>query len=430
MKLNKINQKQLRIYGTLLAFAFLFISLMFVSGLTITNFKDEGNSTNITFYNNSNQTLFLEINRWANVSEAFLNITGLRQYPETNTFNNSLTIENLTIFNNQNLTRYLNISRYSNFESAYMNLSGYSSRNLYPNEIYNLSDDGLLAIRGITQNETYIWVLASGNIYKYYKNLTYTGENWGVGISNTYGITQNETYMWVVGFAFPDNVLRKYYINGTYTGDSITLENPSSPRGVTQNGTYLWIADLYGGVYKYYMNGTYTGETWNAITRAWGITTYENYIYIGDLDTKNIHKYYMNGTYTGINFSLQNASFQLLGLSLYDNIFLAGGGQIINEYPTITSINNITISINNINIWNYSGTFNQTNNKTNDFSSILNNALNNGTCSGGTLEGDNCIIPFVFHSDTTGILGYSDVGLTTTYPSNMVLYERVTCLTI
>ena len=74
----KPNKKQVKLYGTILAFAFICISLSFVLGLTVTNFKGENNSTNTTFLNNSNSTFTLEINRYANVTDARLNITGLR----------------------------------------------------------------------------------------------------------------------------------------------------------------------------------------------------------------------------------------------------------------------------------------------------------------------------------------------------------------
>ena len=79
-------------------------------------------------------------------------------------------------------------------------------------------------------------------------------------------------------------------------------------------------------------------------------------------------------------------------------------------FPSNTSIN-----INNTNIWNHTGEFNQTfsPNKTLDFSSTLNTALNDGACdcSDCTLSGTNCTIPFLFHSDTSGILEYSDISI-------------------
>ncbi len=41
------------------------------------------------------------------------------------TFSNLLTSENLTFTGDENITRYLDIPRYANVTSAYLNLSGY-----------------------------------------------------------------------------------------------------------------------------------------------------------------------------------------------------------------------------------------------------------------------------------------------------------------
>lgn len=82
---------------------------------------------------------------------------------------------------------------------------------------------------------------------------------------------------------------------------------------------------------------------------------------------------------------------------------------ITNFYPS-----NVNISINNTSIWNFTGSFNQTNNKTLDFSSVLNASINNGLCdcSGCSLSGNNCTINFTFHSDTAGNLTVSDLNIT------------------
>jgi len=74
---------------------------------------------------------------------------------------------------------------------------------------------------------------------------------------------------------------------------------------------------------------------------------------------------------------------------------------------------NLTIKINNTQIFNQTGDY-TTSNQTSDFSSTLNTALNNGSCDCSTcvLDGDNCIIPFIFHSDTAGILEVSDLDVT------------------
>lgn len=75
----------------------------------------------------------------------------------------------------------------------------------------------------------------------------------------------------------------------------------------------------------------------------------------------------------------------------------------------IQSIVNPSLTVGNSQIWNYSGTFNQTNNRTVNFATYINNYLS--TCS--YISGY-CLVPFLFHSDTKGILGYSDMSFDNT----------------
>ena len=51
--------------------------------------------------------------------------------------------------------------------------------------------------------------------------------------------------------------------------------------------------------------------------------------------------------------------------------------------------------------------------KSEDFGAVLNGALNDGNCDCDNCElnGTNCLIPFLLHSDTAGVLGYSNVSI-------------------
>ena len=86
-----------------------------------------------------------------------------------------------------------------------------------------------------------------------------------------------------------------------------------------------------------------------------------------------------------------------------------------------SSTTNPYLLTNNTQIWSHAGEFDSTSspNQTNDFSSTLNSALNGGACncSGCVLSGNNCTIPFTFHSDTAGILEYSALNITYSNPS-------------
>jgi hypothetical protein len=74
---------------------------------------------------------------------------------------------------------------------------------------------------------------------------------------------------------------------------------------------------------------------------------------------------------------------------------------------------NASIFLNNTRIWNYTGEFNTTA-QTSNFATTLNTALNNGACdcANCSLVGNNCTIPFIFHSDTAGILQWSNLNIT------------------
>ena len=54
--------------------------------------------------------------------------------------------------------------------------------------------------------------------------------------------------------------------------------------------------------------------------------------------------------------------------------------------------------------WNYSGAFNVINNKTDDIAAAINTYLETCTYVNGV-----CNVPFTFHSDTTGLIQYSDI---------------------
>ena len=79
------------------------------------------------------------------------------------------------------------------------------------------------------------------------------------------------------------------------------------------------------------------------------------------------------------------------------------------------SDNNFTLTINDTEIWSYSGILNTTN-KTNDFSSALNTALNSGACdcNNCSLLGNNCNINITFTSALNETLQYSNINITWT----------------
>lgn len=273
------------------------------------------------------------------------------------TFSNSLTAENITFSGNENYTRNITFYKNANVTSATINLSGISQ----PLQI-------------ITSNEyscDFDYSCGHGNDSLWD---TYTTANW---------VTDGN---------------KSILMNYTYSG------SPLNPIFNFKSTYYRNIGISSWGYIKYYY--------WNYTLNNWQFFTYSNCLNSFDdrayaqvfcnvslpLDSLNssTKKIRINGTAYATYIGAINTVFYESNIS-YEN------------YPY-----NIYVLINNTNIFSYSGNFNQMNNKTNNFASTLNTALNNGACdcAGCELNGNNCTINFTFHSDTAGILDYSDINIT------------------
>ena len=349
-----------------------------------------------------------------------------------NTFSIGLTSENLTFAGNQNISRNLTIPYNAIVNSATMNLSGYQllignyTGESFPTVIPSTTQ--VSYAEGITQNGTYFWIAdwLSKTVYKYWINGTFTGNKFA-GTTDTYGITQNGSYIWLTDSN--SNRVYKYYMNGTYTGDyfsTVVSGIAANPKGITTDGINIWVMSSYGYniITKYDMSGNYISY-WQATetgTGSVGITTNGTYIWISHKN--KIYKYFVNGTYTNISWNILNGGG--IGVEYDGTNFWLTSNSAVYKYsqPIINYSWNPYIQTNNTKIWNQTGEFNSTNSPqiTSDFASILNTALNNGSCSGGILSGDNCMIPITFHSDTAGNLGYSAINIQYT-PAPFVTLE-------
>jgi len=141
-----------------------------------------------------------------------------------------------------------------------------------------------------------------------------------------------------------------------------------APRGITTNGTNIWTTDSSSadGVWKWTMDGTHI-SSWNTNTSGnvnpLGITTDgTNYIWTTDGTIDEVYKWALD-----------------------------------------TLLLNPSISINDTQIWNYTGAFNETfsPNQTDDFSTAINGYTSTASAVAGYY-----LVPFIFHSDTAGILEY------------------------
>ena len=140
----------------------------------------------------------------------------------------------------------------------------------------------------------------------------------GDGCDRVYGVCTDGNYIWVVHNELwydpgDDDIVYKYYMNGTYTGISwnYTVEcGEYDVRSITTDGTNIWVLDsgpVPYTVHKFTMDGTYTGVNWSCTgvnDGPVGITTDGNFIWIVDEPDDEVYKYAMDGTYTGLHWSL------------------------------------------------------------------------------------------------------------------------------
>ncbi|MFA5724628.1 MAG: hypothetical protein WC979_10325, partial [Candidatus Pacearchaeota archaeon] len=283
-----------------------------------------------------------------------------------NQFSNSLSSENLTFIDSQNITRNLTIPKNAIVTSAYLNLSGYLS----PVFFYQESAD--------TPNQTGIdgdYLLNYGGGY------TITGGSWYFCFSTSLGgmgriydgdwdlCTYSKPYSTIM-FNYKKPVGATGLIwkfRGAGSQGSVNLTIPDSCFDYDPNDIFLNLTSIYsvgGPPHLYCLNAT----GWVRLSGYPFVTT-----------SSVVHE---------------------------DAVWW--------EIPLL-SLTNPYISVNSTKIWNHTGEFNSTYSpdKTLNFSSVLNNALNSGACDceGCFLSGNNCTIPFIFHSDTTGVLEYSMIDI-------------------
>ena len=278
-------------------------------------------------------------------------------------FNNTLTAENLTFIGNENITRYLTISRYANVTGAYMNLSG-NKTYLCHQETANIS----YSCGGLNTGN-YVFTSEWQNPEELYDGIYY---NLPAGGALPYNKKGNFT----INYTKPINAIKG---NFTFAFDSSSpAENVTIPiscwNAFNNVISFRLEAEHYFMEAEYYYFWAYckNNTAWENITIQHSYASATRY----RVEEESITWY--------LNNSLSNSSIE------------------------VGSVDGITE-------WYYNGTLNQENNKTQDFSSSINSALASGecNCSGCSLiDNDmNCSIPFLFHSDSIGILGYSAINI-------------------
>lgn len=116
-----------------------------------------------------------------------------------------------------------------------------------------------------------------------------------------------------------------------------------------------------------------------------------------------------SGGMTNLTFTIPNDGVNntILRTKVYVKNAASNSGMYYNSKINIKvndSLNNSYINVGNNQIWYYPNIFNQSNNKTSNLANTIDSYLSSCSYSGGF-----CYVPFIFHSDSAGILQYSDL---------------------
>lgn len=208
--------------------------------------------------------------------------------------------------------------------------------------------------------------------------------------------------------------------NNVADGDkNVTLNFSYSPKGIVSNITFNFKSS-YGrnagagwfGYNKYYY-WNYTSNNWQFFIYSNCLTSLDDRAYVSNLFCNaSLPLDSTNGTYKIIT---RGSSYASATGSMNERFY---EGNITINYR---GLNNVSLSINNTNLWNYTGYFNQINNKTNNLASIMNSYL-----VPYYLVGENYYFPLTFNiSGLFGLLQYSalEFNWTEYIPPNLTIYD-------
>ena len=302
------------------------------------------------------------------ISIAFFLFSGVFSLIQ-NQFNNSLTTENLTFTGNENIIKYIELPLEANVNSAYLNLSGQGD---------------------ITRESISATCQGYGAI----------GHSSDV-LDNTGSCINSESY-W------------EQEEESTHVACIHVCKQGAPP-------------DL-----KVDING-HLVKTWSSGDIVTCNTACDTGSYVGALYCFNINNDYVNPSGTSNSYKIyttwdgSDETYYRI-MTIDDNYFYSGKGRCGGQYGKLwfnytggNLIKDASLKIGtNIDVWNYTNWFfnisqnTKITKQTLDFSSVLNTALNLRVCDcvGCSIDGTNCLIPFTFHSDTTGILEYSALNVT------------------
>jgi hypothetical protein len=284
-------------------------------------------------------------------------------------FNNSLSTENLTFTGNQNLTRYLSVP------SGYLvNFSNITLRG------YNNTPSSYSCF----QEQTNVSTAGDGDC-----NLNYTGY---------YNYSTSGFSVSASGAFDADYDTSTYANSGWQPYIVMNYTKPINATGAK------WQVKTTGGL----ANWTIPSGCFNAIPSRIRLV----------INLYSAPPYYFVYLlcYDGVSSDLGFTGFDYIGQAYSGSTRFYEEG-IYWNISSLTNLTNTSLLINNNQIWFNLNQFTSSQVLTN-----LTNSINNyiSTC---TLISGNCRVPFIFHSDTAGVLNYSSMNFTTTqYILNNISY--------
>jgi len=329
-------------------------------------------------------------------------------------FNDTSIIKNITFSDGLNQTVYVKLPKHANVTSAYLNLSGFR----YGNEVritespdVYFNDSGCPVQNAVDLDwATYIEACSCG---------LFCSQNAIINMNYTVPkVSEWHSYNWTFKYQcqqlVEDMSSKELYFFWNYT------------LGGWENFTYPNVCDFAVHNYDYELPeetkiqdvlsirvSGYTG-TWSDFNRYFEGNITANYsswlndtwLEVGTVD--GIHEWNFSGEFNEtfspnrtddfssvINTYLSSCSEDSSG---YCDVSLL----LHSDYLGILQVDDIEINYTNVT-------------KTLDFSTAINSALNYGDCdcTGCNLVVNNCSVPFTFHSDSAGVLNYT--GLNATY---------------
>lgn len=266
------------------------------------------------------------------------------------TFNNSLSEENITFFGDQNFTRWLSVPENRIATSGFMNLSGLlidtKTHDTFTGEGEFINIGAIAPRGGILFNLTGVKIDFFGS---WIAEISALGN-----LSVVYRNISDDSIIYSKNMGVVDDV-----VSSTVTYNEYDISD--SPL-ITEPIYILFERTSTSGNIRFYINTS------------------------GGNDPKGeIFDYFTPAVYNTIDYILHPGGDSPINITFED-----GFGFPINPY----------ININDTRVWNYTGAFNITE-QTSNFATTINSYLSSCTILNGF-----CLVPFIFHSDTAGILRY------------------------